>query len=318
MLSEPKIDRSSLKNTLEDKYGIRIINLTFVPKGEVSWNYKVACEDGNTYFLKIHADTELPNSRFDLIYNLFAKAGIKNIIHPIKTTQDETLFYWDKFPAVLFNYVNGVNGFEKPFTDEQQIKIGQVLGQLHKAKDKIGEYPVKEKFEFTHKEELLRNLEEMNDINSQDNKYKTELMQLFGQYKVQVLNQLRLLEELGGRLREQSHDFVICHGDIHKGNILVDNQDEVYFIDWDNPIFAPKEKDLNYFKKDDLVLKGYTEVFGVFNINPYVIEFYNMRWTLSEIEDWSSRLLFDEHDEVQNEHYLKQIKSEFLDLRPIK
>ena len=121
MLSEPKTDKPSLKNTLEEKYNIKIINLTFIPKGEVSWNYKVKCEDGSAYFLKIHADAELPNVRFNLVYDLFTKAGIKNIIHPIKTTKGEALFYLDKFPAVLFNYIDGVNGFEQPFTEIQRF-----------------------------------------------------------------------------------------------------------------------------------------------------------------------------------------------------
>ena len=37
----------------------------------------------------------------------------------------------------------------------------------------------------------------------------------------------------------------ICHGDIHAGNLLI-TQSELYIVDWDTIVLAPKEKDLMY------------------------------------------------------------------------
>jgi spectinomycin phosphotransferase len=36
----------------------------------------------------------------------------------------------------------------------------------------------------------------------------------------------------------------LCPADIHAGNILIDTNDALYLVDWDNPILAPKERDL--------------------------------------------------------------------------
>ena len=41
-------------------------------------------------------------------------------------------------------------------------------------------------------------------------------------------------------------DFIVCHFDIHAGNILIDDDGSLYIVDWDDPILAPKERDLMY------------------------------------------------------------------------
>ncbi|WP_406832673.1 phosphotransferase [Pedococcus sp. KACC 23699] len=40
--------------------------------------------------------------------------------------------------------------------------------------------------------------------------------------------------------------FVLCHGDPHHGNLLVDESGEVHLIDWDDAVVAPRESDLMF------------------------------------------------------------------------
>ncbi len=56
------------------------------------------------------------------------------------------------------------------------------------------------------------------------------------------------MEELARLLREQSGPRVICHADLHPGNILCDQTDHVFVIDWDDVMLAPKEgfQNINY------------------------------------------------------------------------
>jgi spectinomycin phosphotransferase len=53
-------------------------------------------------------------------------------------------------------------------------------------------------------------------------------------------------EELASKLQSKSLKFVLCHTDFHGGNILISRNDELYIVDWDNPILAPKERDLMF------------------------------------------------------------------------
>ncbi|MEZ4836015.1 MAG: phosphotransferase [Caldilineaceae bacterium] len=40
---------------------------------------------------------------------------------------------------------------------------------------------------------------------------------------------------------------VLCHTDIHTANVLVDPGGDLHIVDWDQPLFAPKERDLMFF-----------------------------------------------------------------------
>ena len=53
-------------------------------------------------------------------------------------------------------------------------------------------------------------------------------------------------EQLAQRIQGQSSQFVLCHSDLHGGNILIDENDTLYIVDWDDPIMAPKERDLMF------------------------------------------------------------------------
>ncbi len=53
-------------------------------------------------------------------------------------------------------------------------------------------------------------------------------------------------EQLGKKLQKHSPKFVLCHSDIHGGNVLIHENSDIYIVDWDEPIMAPKERDLMF------------------------------------------------------------------------
>ena len=40
--------------------------------------------------------------------------------------------------------------------------------------------------------------------------------------------------------------LVVCHTDLHAGNVLVDAAGGLHLVDWDAPLRAPRERDLMY------------------------------------------------------------------------
>ena len=51
---------------------------------------------------------------------------------------------------------------------------------------------------------------------------------------------------LGSRLAVDLGDVVICHGDPHVGNVVVDACGQPWLLDWDDAILAPREHDLMF------------------------------------------------------------------------
>ena len=51
---------------------------------------------------------------------------------------------------------------------------------------------------------------------------------------------------LAGSPRWEDASPVLCHGDPHHGNLLVDGSGQVWLIDWDDAVVAPREADLMF------------------------------------------------------------------------
>jgi len=53
-------------------------------------------------------------------------------------------------------------------------------------------------------------------------------------------------EQLSEQMQNRSLEFVLCHSDLHAGNVLLSADDKLAIVDWDDPILAPKERDLMF------------------------------------------------------------------------
>lgn len=314
MLTEPNIDKNLVKSAIEENYGLKVINLIFNTAGEASWSYKVETENNGVFFFKIHTNLYEHNSRFELTYKLFSDCGIKNITHPIKNKDGELVIYLDKYPAALFNFIQGHNASESDLTEDQKFMLGKLIGQIHKAKDIIGEFNIKEDFSYGNKDRLLDSINKSKDLLNDESEYKKKVAALLIEHKEKILIKLNVLEELGNKLRNENIDFVICHGEPHRWNTMVNDKGEVFLIDWDDSIFAPKEKDLTMIKDDPVKLDGYKSIVGDFNMNQEVIHYYDLEWNISEVDAWSSQIFYDNISDTQNKHDLDFLISELRKL----
>jgi spectinomycin phosphotransferase len=111
----------------------------------------------------------------------------------------------------------------------------------------------------------------------------------------------RLVERgdfLSKKIQEQLTEFVLCHSDIHGGNVLIDGKDVIYIVDWDELIMAPKERDLMFIgggvanvwnnpHEEDFFYKGYGKVY----INREILAYYRHERIVEDIAEYGQRLL---------------------------
>jgi spectinomycin phosphotransferase len=91
---------------------------------------------------------------------------------------------------------------------------------------------------------------------------------------------------------------MLCHSDIHGGNVLIDSNDSIYIVDWDDPIMAPKERDLMFIgggvanvwnkpHEETLFYKGY----GTTEVNATILAYYRHERIVEDIAEYGQALL---------------------------
>jgi spectinomycin phosphotransferase len=113
--------------------------------------------------------------------------------------------------------------------------------------------------------------------------------------------------QLGRWLQSQSLEKVLCHTDIHTANVLVEGTDKIHIVDWDSPLFAPRERDLMFMveqQADDAA--HFFEGYGQMPVNPLALAYYRYEWVVQEFGDFAERVFF--MDDVGDETHADSVR----------
>ena len=80
------------------------------------------------------------------------------------------------------------------------------------------------------------------------------------------------LEKLAGVLQRRAGPYVICHADLHAANLLRDPAGNVFVIDWDEVMLAPKERDFIFVREPQA--PAFWEGYGQAEIDWVALTYY--------------------------------------------
>lgn len=284
---------------LNTNYGIAVTALILLPLG-ADMNasvYKAEIRGGPSYFVKLkrghHDDISVE------ILALLQSSGIQQIIPPIKTIDGKLTQYISDFTLTVYPFVDGQNGFCYNLTDNQWVTLGKVLRQVHEfdvpplIKDRIRKEIYSSKWR-----ETVRSLEAHIDKNLTGDETALKLQAFMKENRAVIHRLVDRAEFLYQKIREHSPECVLCHSDIHGGNVLIDGNGALYIVDWDEPIMAPKERDLMFIgggvanvwnnpREEEFFYKGYGKV----NINRVILAYYRHERIVEDIAEYGQALL---------------------------
>ncbi|MBS0649635.1 MAG: aminoglycoside phosphotransferase family protein [Verrucomicrobia bacterium] len=247
MLEKHDLPDSMIMKCLKTHYGIDASSLTFLPLGaDVNASiYKVQAIDQTSYFIKVkhghHHDVSVD------ILELLKSAGVQQIIPPIKTVQGKPTQPIDDFTLILYPFVEGQDGFSRNLTDDQWIQLGKALKQVHLIEVPASIQNRIRKETYSPKwREAVRSLYPRIEAESSTDEIGLTLQMSMKKNMPAIRQLVDRAEQLGKKLQAESPTFVLCHSDIHAGNVLLDGNNAFYIVDWDDPIMAPKERDLMF------------------------------------------------------------------------
>src|SRR3569832_838092 len=271
-----KADKIGLIDCLNANYGIAATNLMLLPLG-ADMNasvYKTETHDGKSYFVKLKRGHH-PDISVTLLAFLQA-SGIQQIIPPIKTIDGKLTQHINNFTLIVYPFVDGQNGFCRHLTDDQWIVLGKALKQIHEldVPPSIKNQIKKETYSSKWRK-IVRSL--VDHIDREDfvgDETALEFQAFMKEYQSVTHRLLNRAEALSQVIQKQSPKFVLCHSDMLGGYILIDGSGAIYIVDWDEPIMAPKERDLMFVgggvanvwnnpREEEFFYKGY----GNANIN---------------------------------------------------
>ena len=283
-------------------------SITFFPEGEDSYGYIAVSETGEKYFAK--ASASVPNSRLQIASRLRNQCDISGIVAPLETQNGELSVPWQNFRVALFPFIEGKSRWDlwkvgKDFTDAELSQTAVLLATIHGCPEAIASDNLTvAKYDLPLRQELHIVLEAPRKIPSQ-NQYQKQLLEAIAQHKSEILQTLERYDSLGRSASALQTPFVVTHGDPTPGNLIIDAENRLHIIDWDGVCLGPPEKDLVSFtgERFEVVLETYlAERQNGVMLHADIFGFYIYEWTLNEIRDYGTKILFKNNDAQQNEY----------------
>ena len=286
-------------NCLNIDYGIEIATLTLLPIGADMHAsvYKAQTHDQTSYFVKLkrghHHDISV------VIVELLHDAGMQQIIPPIKTLLSQSTQRISDFTLIVYPFVNGQDGFSCNLTDNQWVQLGKALREVHQiAVPPSIQNQLRREVYSPRWREAVRSLYVHIEAQPIGDEIALKLVKFMKENMPAIRRLVDRAEQLGQKLQGQSHKFVLCHSDIHGGNVLTNGNDAIYIVDWDEPIMAPKERDLmfigggvanvwNKLHEEKSFYRGY----GKTEINSTLLAYYRHERIVEDIAAYGHELL---------------------------
>jgi spectinomycin phosphotransferase len=308
MLEKPNIQDQKIADCLSAHYGITAAELAFLPIGydASAWAYRVAAADGQRCFLKLRrgAIHMAPAA----IARYLKAEGIGQVVAPLLTVTGQLMAPIEGYTLLLYPWIDGGSGMEAGLTDDQWTAYGALVRQIHAMQlpvELAAELP-REDFILRHNWGIfVRQFSMSVQQQTYRNSYEREFSRLWRAYQDEIMRILERAERLGSGLRHRSSDFVLCHADIHTANLIVTPDGQLQVVDWDQPIFAPRERDLMFVVGSDAVSTREETLFfagyGEAEIDALALTYYRAEWCVQEFVDFAQRVfqLDDVGDETK-------------------
>ena len=299
MLEKPDLDDTRLAETITTAFGIPVSDLEFLPLGAdvATAVYRVASHDGTAYFLKLRQGRHFQPAL--VVPMLLANRVPGSVISPILRPDGSLTAHVDSFNMAMYPFISGSDGFGVTLSSRQWSALASLLRELHSLEPPpdIRDAIPRDTFSDATRSTLRMLLERLDDRNPPD-AYAVELLESLHARRHVIRHLVDRTSQLAADLSERKLPAVLCHGDIHAGNVLIDADEHLMVVDWDTLILAPRERDLMFLgagigdvwrtEPESVAFYG---VYGRDGIDQHAIAYFRMERVIEDIRAFSRQLL---------------------------
>jgi spectinomycin phosphotransferase len=295
MIEKPKIKDEKIAIALNQNYSIQANHLEFLPIGNdaSAFAYRIETKNGDLYFLKIRR--RLSNLAGLFVPRFLKDYGIEQVIAPIPAKTRKLMGEMDEFALILYPFIAGMEAMKVGMSDAQWTEFGSVLKRIHTTKlnGNTLQYVMQES--FTPKwSSVAKALHERVSARNYDDPYQKQLALFWKENNETIQTLIERTESIGKRLQQTDLEFILCHADIHTANILLAQEGDMFIVDWDDTLLAPKERDLMFILGENTIQTREEQMFfagyGKVEINQLALAYYRYEWCVQEIGDFGERV----------------------------
>jgi spectinomycin phosphotransferase len=325
MLTPPALSADTIIACSYDAYGLRISQVSFLPIGaDVNTAvYRVDAEDGTPYFLKLRRG-DFDEVAVAVPAWLHAQ-GIRRVVAPIATTTQRLWVNVHGFDWILYPFVEGHNGFAAALSPAQWVALGESLRAIHATvlPSALGRRVPREVYAPQWRD-IVKGFDQQVETSAYDDPVAGSLAAFWITKRREIRSMVERAEQLGRALQQRAGPFVLCHTDLHAGNVLLSSNDDLVIVDWDNPIFAPKERDLMFVgggvgavwddaQEEALFYQGY----GTTEIDPIALAYYRYERIVADLAAYGAQIFGAQGSVEDREEGLQQVMGQFLPNRVV-
>ena len=321
MLEKPNIRDEKIIDCLRDEFGLHVGEVAFLPLGaDVNTAvFRATTHNATPYFVKLR------RGHFDetsvTLPKYLSEQGNEKIMAPLPTQTGQLWGKLENYKVILYPFVEGRNGYEVGLSDDQWREFGAALKRFHTTHiPPLLSKQIRRETYAPNGRHFVKTCLDRAKQDRFDDPVAIEVAALLQSNRDQILDIIVQAEKLCQGLQKQLSEFVVCHSDIHAGNLLIESNGGFYIVDWDDPILAPKERDLMYIgggllghwrsprEEETLFYKGY----GNTQVNPMALAYYRFERIIRDIAAYCEELLLTNEGGEDRAQSLRYLKSNFL------
>ena len=320
MLKKSDLADSLILDCLRDHFDLQPTHLDFLPLGADARTAVYRASDGQeALFVKLQREAFNPVSV--LVPYLLHESGIDAIIAPLPGRGGQLWVSLGNYQLVLYPFVEGTHGFERELSPENWVALGHALRQIHSADvspDVLGAMP--EGTFSPHWRLAAMDYQRAARRDSFADPVAAALAALLRNRQAEIDALIEQGDRLARVLVRRRLPHVICHADIHVGNVLVTPAGHLYVVDWDTLTLAPKEQDLmfpgagigpgvrlSHDEQAALFFEGY----GVTDIDREAIAYFRCERIVQDVCAYCEQILHTSGENPDRQQGLRQLENQF-------
>ena len=321
---------SELPTCLQNEYNVHPVQITRLELGADPFTtvFRIVDTTGTAYFLKLRsADFNLATVA---VPRWLADQSIAQIVAPIPSRDGRLFAQVGASAAILYPFVEGSDGFTIPLQDQHWVQLGQGLRRVHAAAvpADLAVHIPREHYSPAWRARVREYIAAIDGAQfgtpaaAYNDAAAVALRSFLQEKNLAIVDLVTQAEQLASTVQGLPQELVLCHGDIHVGNVLVGAGGDFHIVDWDTVKFAPREHDLMFLgagiagvwnpREAELFYTGY----GACTPDPHLLAYYRFERIVQDIAVDSVQLLASPDGE-ERAGILQQLHGQFAPGGPV-